>query len=91
MLEYKKVKRQTRRVMNIARREAREQFVSTITDETPSQQIWLKICQILGKRKTHQIKKLKNTDGRMETSYNGKHPSQTSCRDKFEHTIYKSL
>jgi hypothetical protein len=37
MLEYKKIKGQTRRVMNIAKREAREQFVSNITAETPSQ------------------------------------------------------
>jgi uncharacterized protein YktA (UPF0223 family) len=51
--------------MKIARREAWKKFGSIITAKTPSQQIWQKTRQISGKRKLHQIKKLKNTDRRM--------------------------
>jgi hypothetical protein len=77
--------------MKIAKREAWKEFVSIITAEKPSQQIWQKIRQILGKGKTHKIKKTQDFRPKngQRTSNNGKHPSHPLCRGMLEHTSLK--
>jgi ribonuclease HI len=95
LLEFKKLKATVRRMMRKARKEAWEEFLGSINERTPSQEMWDKIRQLSGKRKTLQIKKLKDSNGRSITNPNemadllAKQFAETSSNEHYSQTLKK--
>jgi hypothetical protein len=62
-INYKRLKAKVRYELKKARKNAWEDLASTITNQTPSSQIWSKISKINGKPRAYGIRQLRNTDG----------------------------
>jgi hypothetical protein len=90
-LNSKKLKATVRRMMRKAEKEAWEEFVGSINKRTSSQEMWDKIRQLSGKRKTLQIKKLKDSNGTTITKGNSrslaKQFAETSSDEHYSQTF----
>uniref|UniRef100_T1I2R8 Endo/exonuclease/phosphatase domain-containing protein n=1 Tax=Rhodnius prolixus TaxID=13249 RepID=T1I2R8_RHOPR len=66
LAKYKILRSKARRIIKESRKESWRQFVSTISQSTPSSEIWKKIKAIIGVRSTTQIPGL-NINGSVKT------------------------
>jgi predicted secreted protein len=65
LINFKRVKTSVRLMMKKAKKEA--WCISSINEKTSSQEMWDKVRQLLGKRKAHQLKRLKDPNSEIIT------------------------
>jgi Reverse transcriptase (RNA-dependent DNA polymerase)/Endonuclease-reverse transcriptase len=64
IVEYKKLKAYAKLVMKRTRKEEWERYVNSITQQTPTTEIWGKIRQVSGKPQNNKVIRLRKPDGR---------------------------